>query len=392
MDNKQVYRIETDSYGDYKNKDDENLVEDENIYDEINNQPITKPFNPNEIDVDIATVNLGSIIEQLENEEIDLQPDFQRSTDVWNPTKKSRLIESILLGLPLPSFYFSEDPITKKLSVIDGLQRLCAIRDFILKAHKKDALRLQGLQFLNNFEGKTYLELERPEIKRIKSLKITMNTLRKGTPNDVKFIIFQRVNTAGEPLTPQEMRHALNQGTAAKFIKELAELDSFKVATNNSVKSKRMQDRDFANRFVAFFIGYNEYSGELDTFLNDKMGELNRMPQERLINIRQIFDETMKCCYTIFGDDTFRRRYDKNDRKKPISKAVFDSLSVNIAWLTNSQRELLIRNAETFKDGLINLFNDKAFNAAISTGTGQKYSVEKRFNSIKELISKIINL
>lgn len=390
MDKKQLYTMDSE-LNNSSSEEDYNKVEDEILYNDIDSQQITKPFNPNEIDVDIATVNLGSIIEQLENNEIDLQPDFQRSADVWDSVKKSRLIESILLGLPLPSFYFSEDPVTKKLSVIDGLQRLCAIHDFILKSHKQDALRLHGLQFLKNFEGKTYLELERPEIKRIKSLKITMNTLRKGTPNEVKFIIFQRVNTAGEPLTPQEMRHALNQGKAALFIKELADLDSFKKATNYSIRKKRMQDRDFVNRFVAFFIGYNEYSGELDAFLNDKMGELNRISQERLSNIRQVFDETMKCCYTIFGDDTFRRRYDINDRKKPISKAVFDSLSVNIAWLTNRQRELLIKNSDIFREGLIHLFNDKTFNAAISTGTGQKYSVEKRFSAIKRLIFNTIN-
>lgn len=108
-------------------------VEIEDLNGNESSEVITKPFNPNDIDVDISTVNLGSLIEQLENDEIDLQPDFQRAADVWNNVKKSRLIESILLGLPLPSFYFSEDPRSQKLSIIDGLQRICAIRDFILK-------------------------------------------------------------------------------------------------------------------------------------------------------------------------------------------------------------------------------------------------------------------
>ena len=75
-------------------------VEEENLDGDNSSEAITKPFNPNEIDVDISTVNLGSLIEQLENDEIDLQPDFQRAADVWNNIKKSRLIESILLGLP----------------------------------------------------------------------------------------------------------------------------------------------------------------------------------------------------------------------------------------------------------------------------------------------------
>lgn len=293
------------------------------------------------------------------------------------------------MGLPLPSFYFSEDPVSQKLSIIDGLQRICAIRDFVLK--EEDPLKLEGLQFLKNFEGLTYSQLARPEVKRIKSLKITMNTLRKGTPLDVKYIIFQRVNTAGEPLTSQEMRHALNQGPAAIFIKKLADMESFKKATNYSVKSKRMQDRDFANRFVAFFIGYQDYTGDLDMFLNDKMGELNRMTSEQREGIRVSFDKAMKCCYDIFKEDTFRKRYKLDDRRKPISKAVYDTLSVNIAWLSDEERKLLLKNAEVFKGGMIRLFNDEKFNFSISTGTGQKYNVDLRFTMVKSLIKGIIS-
>lgn len=369
---------------------DEQRIDKEDLYGGKSAEAITKPFNPNEIDVDISTVNLGSLIDQLENDEIDLQPDFQRVTDVWDNVKKSRLIESILLGLPLPSFYFSEDPVSQKLSIIDGLQRICAIRDFVLE--KENPLKLKELQFLKNFEGFTFSQLARPEVKRIKSLKITMNTLRKGTPLDVKYIIFQRVNTAGVPLTPQEMRHALNQGPAAIFIKELADMESFKKATNYSVESKRMQDRDFVNRFIAFFIGYQDYMGDLDMFLNDKMGELNKMTSEQRDDIRVSFDKAMKCCYEIFKKDTFRKRYKQGDRRKPISKSVYDTLSVNIAWLSDEERTLLLKNTEAFKAGMIHLFNDKKFDFSITTGTGKRYNVEQRFTMVKSLIKKIISL
>jgi len=369
---------------------DNQEVEVENLNGGKSTEEITKPFNPNEIDVDISTVNLGSLIDQLENDEIDLQPDFQRVTDVWDNVKKSRLIESILLGLPLPSFYFSEDPVSQKLSIIDGLQRICAIRDFVLE--KENPLKLEGLQFLKNFDGFTFSQLARPEVKRIKSLKITMNTLRKGTPLDVKYIIFQRVNTAGVPLTPQEMRHALNQGPAAIFIKELADMESFKKATNYSVESKRMQDRDFVNRFIAFFIGYQDYMGDLDMFLNDKMGELNKMTSEQRDDIRVSFDKAMKCCYEIFKNDAFRKKYSVTDKRKPISKSVYDTLSVNIAWLSDEEQLMLLKNAETFKTGMIRLFNDERFNFSISTGTGQKYNVDLRFMMVKSLIKEIISL
>lgn len=362
-------------------------VEPEDVVGDGNADTITEPFNPNSIDVDIATVNLGMLIDQLVNEEIELNPEFQRASDIWDHTKKSRLIESILLGLPLPSFYFSEDRYSQKLSVIDGLQRLCAIKDFVIYKN----LKLQNLQFLYSFEGKGYDDLGRPEIRRINSLKITINTLRKSTPNEVKFIIFQRVNTAGEPLTPQEMRHALNQGPAAVVIKDMAEMESFKRATNYGVPSKRMQDRDFANRFVAFYLGYREYSGELDNFMNYQMGQLNLMSQKERDAIGEVFDKAMNCCSSIFGEDTFRKRLDANDRRKPISKAVFDALSVNIAWLADDERAALVDSASLVRDGFMRLCHDDKFMMAVSTGTGKKYSVNIRFSMMKEMLNEILN-
>lgn len=362
-------------------------VEKEDLYGVSNDATITTPFNPNCIDVDMATINLGMLIENLVNDEIDLQPDFQRSSDIWDVTKKSRLIESILLGLPLPSFYFSEDVYSQKLSVIDGLQRLCAIKDFVIDK----TLRLKDLQFLHVFEGKGYDDLERPEIRRIKALKISVNTLRKNTPNDVKYIIFQRVNTAGVPLTPQEMRHALNQGPAACFIKQLAELKSFAEATNHSIPSKRMQDRDFANRFIAFYLGYDDYTGELDNFLNVKMGDLNRMNEAQRKEILSVFDKSMRCCYAIFGQDTFRKRLALDAPRSRISKAVFDTVSVNIAWLSDEQRSKLVSSAPRVRKYMIELYHNDKFMKSISTGTAQKYNVQIRFSEFKCLIDRILS-
>ncbi len=352
-------------------------------------QHITEPFDPSKIDVDIATINLGLLIDQLANKEIELAPDFQRASDIWNKTKKSRLIESILLGLPLPSFYFCQDSLSDKLVIIDGLQRLCALRDFVL--NKEKPLRLESLQFLKSYEGKCYDDLERPDIRRISGLKITVNTLRRATPDRVKYILFQRVNTAGEPLKQQEMRHALNQGRAADFIKELAEEDAFRQATCYSVRSKRMEDRDFANRFVAFYLGQDEYSGDLDAFMNEKMSFLNRTSLDNLKQIKSAFIESMKCCYTLFGDDTFRRRKNLMDKRRPISKAVFDSLSVNIAWLSQNDREKLISKSDSFRTNMRELFNNDKFDNAISTGTATRHSVTIRFNMIKETIKKTLS-
>ena len=126
------------------------------------------------------------------------------------------------------------------------------------------------------------------QIRRIKSLKITKNTLRKNTPQNVKLVIFQRVNTAGVPLTPQEMRNALYQKKATDLLKSMVALESFKAVTGGKIPSKRMADCDFANRFLAFYLYKDKYYGYLDEFMGETLGEINKMSQieiEDLLNV-----------------------------------------------------------------------------------------------------------
>ncbi len=372
-----------------------NLEEVEEIDDvekeDLGSPKITKPYDPDKIKVDQQNVNLGFLIEMLENDEIDLMPDFQREMDLWNETQKSQLIESLLLGLPLPSFYFSVDDKTDKWLIVDGLQRLCTFRDFIIKK----ILSLTGLEFLNDFEGKTYNDLSREEKRKISGAKINYYVIEKQTPSDVKFLIFKRVNTGGLVLTPQEMRHALNQGIPAKFIKKLAKVEEFKRATCDSVRTKRMEDRDFVNRFVAFYLlGYGDnYEGELDKFLNDGMERLASIKNNERHKIKEAFKKSMQLSFDIFGDDAFRKRYDINEpRRRPISKAVYDTISVNLAWLSDVQQNALKIKKKKFRSKVIRLFNDDTFHRSITAATGQKFNVKMRFEKIKNLIQEILEL
>lgn len=351
-------------------------------------EDIHGPFDPNAIDVDISVVNLGSLLEQLEYNEIDLQPEFQRESDVWTQVKKSRLIESVLLGLPLPSFYFSEDPETNKLLVVDGLQRLCAFSDFCIT--KK--LKLKGMQFLTGLEGWTYDKLDRTQIRRIKSLKVTLNTLRKNTPQRVKLVIFQRVNTAGVPLTSQEMRNALYQKKATDLLKRMVKLDSFRKATGGKIPSKRMTDCDFANRFVAFYLYRKEYDGNLDEFMGDALENINRMSQQEIDSIHDTFDRSMTICYRLLGNTAFKRP----DPQKPNSflktnKAIFEVLSVSIAQLTESEQEILVQRKEQFKNDIYSLFTDDTFIKSITSGTAKTPQVEYRHTKVQQLIKQVIS-
>ena len=356
--------------------------------EEDNSNDAVGPFDPNDIDVDISVVNLGSLLEELEYEEIDLKPEFQRSSDVWSLVKKSRLIESVLLGLPLPSFYFSEDLETNKLIVVDGLQRLCAFTDFCIKK----TLKLKGMQFLTSLEGLTYNDLDRAQIRRIKSLKITRNTLRKNTPQRVKYVIFQRVNTAGVPLTSQEMRNALYQKKATDLLRKMVSLESFKKATGGKIPSKRMADCDFANRFVAFYLCLNEYDGNLDEFLGDALEKVNKMNVQDIEEIYLAFDKSMATCYQLLGDTAFKRP----DPEKPgaflkINKAIFEALSVSIANLTDDDQRMLINRRSQFRNNLYSLFSEGDFIQSITAGTAKKPQVDYRHSQIQNLIYKIIN-
>ncbi len=350
-------------------------------------EDIHGPFDPNAIDVDISVVNLGSLLEQLEYNEIDLQPEFQRESDVWTQVKKSRLIESVLLGLPLPSFYFSEDPETNKLLVVDGLQRLCAFSDFCIT--KK--LKLKGMQFLTGLEGWTYDKLDRTQIRRIKSLKVTLNTLRKNTPQRVKLVIFQRVNTAGVPLTSQEMRNALYQKKATDLLKRMVKLDSFRKATGGKIPSKRMTDCDFANRFVAFYLYRKEYDGNLDEFMGDALENINKMSQQEIDSIHDTFDRSMKICYKLLGNTAFKRPDpQKTNSFLKTNKAIFEVLSVSIAQLSENEQEILVQRKARFQNEIYSLFMNEDFIKSITSGTAKTPQVEYRHTKVQQLIKQVI--
>ena len=364
------------------------LKEDIDIEPEDNSiEDIHGPFDPNAIDVDISIVNLGYLLEQLEFNEIELQPDFQRESDVWSQVKKSRLIESVLLGLPLPSFYFSEDPETNKLLVVDGLQRLCAFSDFCIT--KK--LKLKGMQFLTGLEGWTYDKLDRTQIRRIKSLKVTLNTLRKNTPQRVKLVIFQRVNTAGVPLTSQEMRNALYQKKATDLLKRMVKLDSFRKATGGKIPSKRMTDCDFANRFVAFYLYRKEYDGNLDEFMGDALENINRMSQQEIDSIHDTFDRSMTICYRLLGNTAFKRPDpQKLNSFLKTNKAIFEVLSVSIAQLSENEQEILVQRKARFQNEIYSLFMNEDFIKSITSGTAKTPQVEYRHTKVQQLIKQVI--
>jgi uncharacterized protein with ParB-like and HNH nuclease domain len=224
-------------------------IELEEGNEDINNEI---PFNPNDININIVPRNIGQLVEMLEYDEI-IIPKYQRLPNLWNIKMKSRFIESLMLNLPIPLFYFDEGD-DKKWRVIDGLQRISTLEHFILAGEKDDLLssnqqpfRLEELEFRTEFNGKLWSELPKDIQRRISTNQVTINLIGKGTPDMVKYNIFSRINQGGIRLETQEIRTALFQGYRTDFLEELVSEDTpegklFLQATDGSIPSQRQED------------------------------------------------------------------------------------------------------------------------------------------------------
>jgi len=342
---------------------------------------IDKPYDPKDIDISPQTLTLSNIIRRLKEDAIDLSPDFQRSANLWSPQKQSLLIESILIRIPLPAFYF-DGTNTDKWQVIDGLQRLCVFKNFMVS----QTLRLTGLEYINQFEGFSFNDLPAPYQRQIEETNIMAYIMRSGNP-DIKYNIFKRINTGGVVLNPQEIRNALNQGIPADFIAELASTDLFKKVTNLSYK--RMQDREYVTRFITFYLNKPEdYKPDLDTFMSNSMGKLNNLSQQELNLIKQNFIASMFLAQKVFGKWAFRKVFNiKDKRLYPVNKALFEIWSILFAKFSDIDRQKIFEVKENIFNDYIQLLNeDKDFVGAITSQTDNKNKIIYRFLAVEQLI------
>ena len=353
-----------------------------------------KPFDPTLIKVETRMQSLDSLIKRIDRGSIQMNTEsyFQRRDDLWDLTKQSRLIESILIRFPLPSFFFDASNDNNWL-VVDGLQRLSSIRNFVLKNQP-----LTNMEFLTHLNGNKWNDLPEDLQRSIEETQVVLHKIIPGTPTDVKFNIFKRINTGGLVLEAQEIRHALFQGKPSDFITELAKTKEFVTATRKKIKTHRMLDRDFVNRFLAFYLlgvenyGKKEYGQDLDTFMSKAMAVIYDKSDEELEQIKTQFKKAMTLSKSIFGKEAFRKVYRNYKRIPPINKAYFDALSTQFALLNNKEVSSLEENKIKFKEQLkIRIGNDESFFLSLTSSTGSKGNTQYRHNCIKKLIQNAIN-
>lgn len=349
---------------------------------------IKRPFDPEKIKVRTVNVVVDQIVSRIEHDEINLAPDFQRMARIWDDKRKSRLIESLLLRIPIPVFYVAANE-NEKWDVVDGIQRTSTIYDYV-----KDCFPLTQLEYLTKLNGCVYKALPRQMQRRISETQLVVNVIEAGTPEEVMFNIFRRINTGGMTLSGQEIRHALHPGLVRDYLKKLAESEEFLKATGVSIKKERMADRECVLRFLAFYVeSWEKYSTDSpDEYLGTTMKKINRMEDRERSDLFADFKKAMRGAYEIFGDDAFRKRYDPNDKRRPINKALLEVWSIGLVRRTDEEIRILVDNREEVIERFTSLMNnDPEFDKSISYSTGNPARVRKRFQAVDTLIKECLH-
>lgn len=395
------------------------------IESEVNDdkEEYLEPFDPEKISIETRKVSMDTCLRRLQQGTLVLNPDFQRQ-EVWTPDKKSQLIESLMLKIPIPMFYVSSDAMGT-FTVVDGLQRLSTIRDFVLgkeflkeeDPNKKEKLKgngfqLQNLEFWRKYEGLRFRELPEHLSNRILETEFTFTIINPSTPEEVKRNIFKRINTGGLPLSPQEIRNALYGGNSTRLLNKMSNMREFLNATDNSINSLRMEDKEVILRFLAFTVrSYKTYrrSQNVDDYLADTMliincgGHLTNKQKESFAKkggieelavipftddlLIEKFQTAMKRSLRLFEKHTFRKSHG-NNRRSPINKSLFETWGVLLSDMDQDAFQRLYENRGQMMPDYVSLLDRKEFQQAISRNSMTHQSVKFRFEEIKKLIDQ----
>jgi hypothetical protein len=346
----------------------------------------TKPYDVAKLKMEPKHLSVFQALRKIEKGEINLSPDFQRAF-VWDKVRQSRLIESLLIRIPLPAFYLdATDQV--KWNVVDGLQRLTTLFRYC----REQDFALSGLQFLTDYNGHKFDDLP-PQYKVLieDDTQLLFYNLMPGTPLEAKFTIFSRVNTGGMQLTAQEIRHALSQGAVTTLLGKLAKSDAFRTATEGSVESLRMSDRELVLRALAFMhLGIEAYKqfNELDAFLLHAMSKLNPLPASQLEALGEEFLDCQRKVKAVFGKYAFRKFSAPGSRRGPLNKALFEVWTVGVR---KYERSLLESKKTQIIASFIALLEhpSEAFPRSISASTGSYSAVSTRFFEIEALLERV---
>ena len=364
-----------------------------------------EPFDTDSISITSKIFALDTVLRRIKNKTIKLAPDFQREY-VWDIKRKSQLIESMMLKIPLPMFYVSEDR-NGIWEVVDGLQRLTTIKNYVLgDDNDGKGFKLKGLEFWSDiYDGLDFFNLEKQPsnvkvVNNILETELSFIVINPETPEKVKRNIFKRINTGGMRLSNQEIRHALYQGRASDLLKSLVEDRIYGIVINNTVKDNRMAGRELILRFLSFyFLTYNTYKGDMDDFLSNTMrainGEVDLLPENIVIQsdaeIVELFRTGLTRAYSLFGEHAFRKSLPNDLRKTPINKSLFELWLCVLSKIKKSTFDMLNIKKDILITRYSDMMKDDDFMNSISRYGSSMQGAKYRRERILKLILEIRN-
>lgn len=307
-----------------------------------------------------------------------LDAEWQREY-VWDKKRSSRLIESFLIDLPIPVIYLVMND-EQKYEVIDGLQRLTSVFDFLNGRYK-----LTGLEIKQELNGCQFNDL--PEDLQNKLYDSTLRTfeLSQETSKDLMFLIFERLNTGGVALNEMEIRNCLYRGSLNDLIKELAQFKEFKECVNQKTIHRRMKDRSLVLRFLAFYERtYSKATKGLKAFFNEFCETYKDPSEKKLTEFRNKFKNALKAAYTIFGNRGFRL----SSTSTSVNASIFQVLGVSFS---NHDLGALTRSADAIREAYLDLVStDEHWSDCVSKATGGYDRISYAFKTWNERLEQIM--
>lgn len=320
-----------------------------------------------------ADYDVEGIVKRIEREDI-LIPPFQRNY-VWTQKEASRFIESLLLGLPVPGIFLAREPDSNKLLVLDGQQRLKTLQFFYngFFNPQEESKKQQVFELINvqpKFEGRTYETLEEQDRVKLNDSLIHATIIKQESPQDNDtsvYYIFDRLNSTGRRLTPQEIRTAIDHGNLIDLVKELNEYENWRNIYGK--KNSRLKDQELILRFLALYFEGDKYERPMNEFLN-KFSNKQREADDGFLNqSRELFKNTIDVIWKSIGKKAFRPI-------STINAAAFDSIMVGLARRISKSS---INDYQRVKVAYEELLSDPEYLRLISQSTSDESNVASRF-------------
>lgn len=319
------------------------------------------------------------ILRRIEKGSFVMDPEFQRDF-IWHDDKQSKLIESVLMRIPLPVFYLAENTLGQMI-VVDGLQRLSTFQRYLSNQLR---LKLPDQKELNK---KRFEDLSPKLQNRIEDCNLILYIIDAKVPAKALLDIFERVNS-GVPLTRQQMRNCLYTGQATQFLRTEARTPLFLEATGGSLKSETMRDRELINRFCAFqLLPMETYRGDMDLFLAQALQHMNDAPPNVLEQLSAQFRRSLKNNLHVFGKHAFRKHTYKEQPRSVFNASLWDVMTTG---LSRYPEHIVEARAGELLGAFYPLMENSQFVEAITLGTNQGNRVAKRFAMVTDMLSEVL--